>query len=100
MTKKEKNATETIEPVQFWGMVQPIVPVSEPLEQYVSFNHIDIRMTLQQSRCVQRVRKALYDSNCKLRNGKHVNTFADTLRYVLERIEDGLEDFEKARMLK
>ena len=100
MAKDKKNDTENQtadQPVVFWGMVQPQIPISKPIERNSLFRHIDIQLTPKQSQCLQRARKALHDNHCKLRNGKHVDTYPDTLRYFLERLEDGVDEFERIR---
>ena len=89
--------SKSFEEVNFWGGAELMIPFSEPLNRYPAGGKFDLKPTLEQQRCFWRIHKALYDNNCKLRNGRHVNTFADTLRYVLERIEDGVCDFERAR---
>lgn len=61
------------------------VPVGGPVQGYVS-NHLEIRMTPEQSEALRRLRLGLTRDIHRLANDKRVESDGDAARWLLERL--------------
>jgi hypothetical protein len=80
----------SIEPIALQQQATIEIPIVARTREVRVPVKLEVRLSspadLELGRVMGRVREALRDSHTQLRGGRHVETYADTLRWMLERI--------------
>lgn len=77
--------------------VQITLPVERVLDRNVRVvHHIEVRLGARHARVLHRLLGALYRRKVKLGTGRYVDTGADAVRYMLDRLADAAEPADSA----
>ena len=86
MAKRQR--TKTQQPVELVSTVE--IPVDQSEASGYVARHLDMHLSQPQAETLRRVLSALNGRNERLSDGRHVTTRTDVVRWLLERVEDGV----------
>lgn len=92
MTKKlatvlEPESLTASDNVDAVGIVALSLPVEEIPDGVHVRGHVNVQLDVIQRRGLRRLQDGLNHQNLRLRNGRHVGTAADAVRWLMEEIE-------------
>ena len=74
------------------GMTAEItVPLGDLEAGQYNPRHLDLRLTVQQAASLRRVYVGLNDGHAQLADGRHIDSAADAVRWLLERVGEKAE---------